>query len=195
MTKCPMCNKYTLAFDDYFCRFRCQDPECRWMAPSSTEMALNLIYAQEQTVVLDSRKIDELGLYSVEYDSINDALIFDFSSGELSFDLPEPDGVMIWKVGRESERVNGFTIVGAKRLGIKDVNVDILARKASIENALKKRYAGFPKSGKTIGLLVERVTVSAIEGPQQLPEHNQAELSFVDAIKTGFSRFEEKILT
>ncbi len=194
MSKCPACDKYTLDFDEYFGRFRCFDPHCNWMPSSTTEMELKRLDASEEPVELHGDELDSLQpRVAAYYDPVNDAIVVDFGRGESSFDLPDPDGYMIWKVGHDSGSVNGFVLVGAKKLGIYEIQVDIAARKQAIEQktkalpeVLRSRYA--------IRTLIDSVSVTAtVNRPTHGPSHGRTtNTTIMDAIR---SSFREKILT
>ena len=115
MRQCPKCRKWTMDFDEYFGRFRCLASDCGWMPPSTAEREIRLLRSHTQPTRLESVTIGELGLtLTPSYDAENDAISFDFGLDEPTYDLPEPDGKMIWRIVRSTDRVAGFTIVGAR---------------------------------------------------------------------------------
>src|SRR4030042_4951461 len=119
MRKCPKCNKWTLEFDDYFGRYRCFNPDCEWMPPSAAEREIRILKERKEPQIVYSEHIPELGTnVVVKYDSVNDTLSFDFGQEDMTFDLPESDGRMIWKVARSNNTIVGFEIIEAKHFGI-----------------------------------------------------------------------------
>lgn len=163
MRKCPSCQKWTLDFDDYFGRYRCFNPDCAWMPPSSTEREIRLLRTRKEPTFITQQSIEEFDLtFSTSYDSENDALVFDFGLNEPTFDLPEPDGRMIWRIGRHSDSVAGFCILGAKEFGMSGVDVDVVARKEDIERSLKS-IGGSRCCGMATRVLIDKVSVSARE--------------------------------
>lgn len=170
MRKCPDCGKWTLGFDEYFSRFRCHNPECDWMPTSTAEREIRLLQNHKHLNPIEQVLIDELGLtVSFSYDDENDAITVDFGLDEPSYDLPEADGRMIWRVSHQSGSVSGFTILGAKKLGISGLKVDIIvSRLHDIERHLKRHPpALFP--GRATRVLIDNVVVTAQseEPPQQ----------------------------
>lgn len=162
MRQCPACRKWTLDFDDYFGRFRCYNPDCAWMPASTTERELNLLRTHKKPTILESVSIPELGITVIpSYDPDNDALSMDFGLDEPTFDLPEPDGRMIWKIGYRSDSVAGFTILGAQRLGLYQIDVNFIARKNTIEHSLKK-ISGVLSSGRVTREAIEHIIVTAV---------------------------------
>lgn len=161
MRKCPDCKKYTLDLDNYFGRFRCFNPRCSWMAASSTEMELKLIEASDERTLLHEAPIPgtNLTLRAFHYPR-NDALAFDFGQGEPSLDLPDPDGMMIWKIGRDSNTVVGFAIVGATKFEISQITVNLQVRKECIEENIKNLREEIG-SGRARRVLIEKVAVAA----------------------------------
>ena len=159
MRKCPKCGQWTLQFDDYFGRYRCFNPDCEWMPPSAAQREIRLLEERKEPEIVFSEHIPELGTtVVVKYDSVNDALSFDFGPQEMTFELPESDGRMIWKVARSSNTVVGFDILEAKRLGVSEVRVNIIARKEDIERNLRKIKGAF-SSGRPTRLLITSVAV------------------------------------
>jgi hypothetical protein len=109
MKRCPKCNKWTLEFDNYFGRFRCFNPDCNWMPKSSAERKIRLLESHQEPTPVTVETIPELGLTAaVAYDKLNDVLGFDFKPGESTFDLPEPDGRIVWKVAYKTGDLVGF---------------------------------------------------------------------------------------
>ncbi len=165
MRKCPKCQNWTLDFDEYFGRFRCYDAECGWMPPSTAEREIRLLRNHEQPtkIELESKEIPELGMkLTPYYDIENDALSFDFGSEEPTIDLPDPDGRMIWKIGRNSENVTGFTIIGAKKWSISHIGIQfIIRRKNDIERGLR-RIPITLIGGRATKDLIEAVIVMAV---------------------------------
>jgi len=185
MKRCPKCQRWTLEFDDYFGRFRCFDPRCAWMAPSTTERELRRLRSHKQPTELESLDVPELGLsISVSYDGENDALAFDFGLDEPTVDLPEPDGVMIWQVGRHSDRVSGFTIVGAWKSAISKITIEFIARrKEAIERCLR-RVPGALATGRVSKNLIDDVRVTAVcEKPKPRSRHSKAEGRWREVVK------------
>jgi hypothetical protein len=172
MKKCPKCDKWTLEFDEYFGRFRCFNGDCGWMAMSSAELEIRSLRSGRKPDVLVKKEIPELGLtFTSAYDAENDALLFDFGLDEPTFDLPEGDGRMIWKIGRDSGSVAGFTILLAKRFAISEVAIKLAGRKETIERVLAarketiervlERLLGAASSGRVTRVLIDAVEVTA----------------------------------
>ena len=111
MKRCPECKKWTLEYDVYFGRYRCFNPDCEWMPISSVERELQLLEAYQQPEVISTGELPELGIkITVTYEEVNDVLAFDFRSNEATFDLPEPDGRIIWQIAHRTGTVVGFAI-------------------------------------------------------------------------------------
>ncbi len=128
MRQCPKCQKWSMDFDEYFGRFRCYD--CGWMPPSTAEREIRLLRSYKQPLKLDSQEIPELGMtITPVYDVENDALSFDFGLNEPTIDLPESNGRMIWKIGLNSGKVAGFTIIGARELSLSHISIQFIARR------------------------------------------------------------------
>jgi len=192
MKKCPRCEKYTLEFDTYFGRFRCFNADCHWMAVSTTEMALNRLGSAKATIPLVSQRIDPPGFdLTSYYDPVNDAIVVDFGREEPSSDLPEPDGYMIWKVGHHSESVTGFVLTGVNELKIREIQVDLDARKETIESSIKRLPEVF-RSGRPTRVLIDRIEVTATmdESPEKACSKNRIGA----ALDETLSRFREKCL-
>jgi len=161
MRKCPACGKWALDFDEYFARFRCFNPACRWMPRSSTEREISLLRSLARPTEIDIAPIPELGLtLRSSYDAENDALLFDLGFNEPSFELPEGDGRMVWKIGRQSGSVIGFAILNAKEIGVSQVRIDLHARKEGIERALRQMPHALV-SARVSKVLIESVEVTA----------------------------------
>ena len=126
MRQCPACGNWTLDYDEYFGRFRCFDPDCGWTPFSSAEQEIRRLQTGGQLEELCVEKIEDLGLtFRASYDSLNDALVFDFGLHEPTFDFPEGDGRMIWRIGHHTGSVAGFSILGARKFGVAEVRVDV----------------------------------------------------------------------
>lgn len=159
MRQCPKCKQITLEFDDYFGRYRCFNPECAWMPTSVTEREIRLLREREEPKVISNKFMPQLDTtVIVSYDLVNDALSFNFKPEELTFDLPESDGRMIWKISRDSNTIVGFEILEAKELGVSEVKVNILKRKEDIERDLKTIKDAF-SLGRPTRLLITCVSV------------------------------------
>jgi len=173
MKHCPKCGKWTLDFDQYFGRFRCLNPECGWMPPSTAEREIRLLQNYGQPTTLDSVDIPQIGLtLTPSYDHENDALSVDFGVDEPTFDLPDPDGRMIWRIGRRSEMVAGFTIVGVREGAISEITIEFIARrKGDIERRLR-RIPGMLSRGRATKDLVEQVVVTAVADEELVPSDN-----------------------
>lgn len=163
MRQCPKCDKWTMDFDDYFGRFRCFDGQCGWMPPSTTEREIRLLRSHTQPTRLKSVEIPELELtLTPSYDPENDAFSIDFGSNEPTFDLPELDGQMIWRIGRRSDRVAGFTIVGARKASISGISIEfIVKRKRDIEERLQRTQEAV-LTGQATRYLIDQVIVMAL---------------------------------
>jgi hypothetical protein len=190
MRKCPKCDKWTLEFDEYFGRFRCFNAECGWMAMSSAELEIRSLRRGEEPPVLVKKEIPELGItFTSTYDAENDALLFDFGLDEPTFDLPEGDGRMIWKVGRDSGSVAGFSILLAKRFAISEVRIDLAARKETIERVLE-RMPSARSSGRVTRVLIDAVEVTARSTRgEQRPSKPELSNAFREAIEKFSSTY------
>jgi len=161
MRQCPLCKQWTLDFDDYFGRYRCFNPDCEWMPMSTAEREIRLLREHKEPDIVSVDQIPELGVtVTVSYDSISDVLAFDFDGNKAAFGLPEPDGRFVWKIAKDSDTVVGFEILEAKKLGVSQVQVNIMARKEDIEQNLKKIPEAF-LSGKPTRMLISNVAVMA----------------------------------
>jgi len=161
MRQCPACNRWTLDFDSYFSRYRCFNPDCGWMQISSADRAIRLLRSRRKPKRLKPVRITELGLtLTPSYDSENDIFAVDFGPAEPSADLPEPDGRLVWRIGRRSGCITGFFILGAKKWKMAGITIDIAARKEGIEEGLRALPpASF--SGHVTRTLIEKVVVTA----------------------------------
>jgi hypothetical protein len=133
------------------------------MPPSTAEREIRLLESDTEPVNLGSLEIPELGLtLSPSYDHENDAFSVDFGLDEPTFDLPEPDGRMTWRIGRDSDMVAGFTIVRMRESGISGITIEfIVQRKEHIERRLR-RIPGILSKGRATRDLVEQVVVTAL---------------------------------
>ncbi|MEN6450076.1 MAG: hypothetical protein ABFC96_06270 [Thermoguttaceae bacterium] len=162
MRRCPACGNWTLDFDDYFGRFRCYDGACGWMPASTAERELNFLRHRTHPTALAAVTIPELQIIvTPTYDPDSDALSVDFGLDEPTFDLPEPDGRMIWKVSHSTDQVAGFTILGVKKLGFSQLNIDFIARKDTIERGLRLA-PGLLSSGRVTRDAIEHIVVTAL---------------------------------
>ncbi len=184
MKQCPKCKKWTLDFDDYFGRFRCFNARCGWMAPSSAEREIRLLEGHQEPKVLFSTQIEGTGLtLRGAHDVKNDALVFDFARREATFDLPEPDGRLIWRISERTGCVTGFTFVGVKELGVSDVNMNVGARKVCIE----RKLSNMPSA--VVSRRATKTLIENLEGEIQVQEGEAACLSSAEvAIADAFQR-------
>ena len=175
MRQCPKCDNWTVDFDDYFGRFRCFNAHCGWMPLSAAEREIRLLRSHQAPTRLASVEISDLGpTLTPCYDPENDALSVDFGSEEATFDLPEPDGRLIWKIGRRSDSVVGFTILGVREGAISKVAIEfIVKRKQDIERELR-RIPGIGAKGRVTRDLIERVVVTAVS--DAAPEEHDPEM-------------------
>jgi hypothetical protein len=162
MKQCPECRRWTMEFDDYFRRYRCYNGSCQWMQSSSAERAIKRIGvyddAQQMKQIFE-RAIGEIGVtLTGSYDPLNDTLIFSFGPDEVTFDLPESDGRLVWKIGHDSGQVVGFDVLGAKKLGVYKVDINILARKSNIEKEMSR--SNLIDAGKPTSALIRRIDVA-----------------------------------
>jgi len=169
MKRCPVCKKWTLDYDMYFGRYRCFNADCEWMPSSSTEREIKLLQSGQQPVIVDKKKLPELGItVTVTYDRVNDVLDFDFGPGETTFDLPEPDGRLIWRVAHRTRNAVGFAILEAKKLGVSEVRVNIKAQKENIERNLKSIPEAF-SSGRPTRMLITSVALTSEKDEAYVP--------------------------
>jgi hypothetical protein len=139
------------------------------MPASSAEREIRLLQSRERPVVVDEKEITKLGLkITVRYDQVNDVLDFDFGVDEPTFDLPEPDGRLVWKIAHRSHTAVGFAILEAKNLGVSQVKVNIVARKENIEKDLK-RVSDVFLSGRPTRMLITSVALTAESDEGQAP--------------------------
>ena len=174
MKKCPECKQWSLEYDAYFGRYRCFS--CEWMAPSSAEREIRLLKEYQAPTPVYRQEIPDLKLtLEAAYDSVNDALLFDFGIKEPTYDLPEPNGRLIWKIAYLSDELAGFAILGAKHFGVSEVEIDIKARKENIEKILRKLPDAF-NAGRPTRNLIERVelTVKSIQPENSTPQLKNA---------------------
>jgi hypothetical protein len=160
------------------------------MAPSTAEREIRLLRSHKQPIqLLDSQAISELGItITPSYDQENDALTFDFGFDEPTFDLPEPDGMMIWRIGRQSDSVTGFTIVGAQEKGISGISIQFIARrKEDIERNLRKNPLALA-SGRATRALVEGVVVRAHAEEIQMEQPDERD-TFFEEVETRLKAF------
>lgn len=185
MKKCPACGKWTLDFSEYFGRFRCLSPECAWMPASSAEREISLLRSQLGPQPIGSKRIVELGLTLTSfYDPENDALVFDFGLNEPTFDLPDDDGRIVWKMARHRGSVAGFSIFRAKEFAVSKVTVNIAARKETLEEALK-RFPGAAASGRATRILINQVQVVASGSrPPEKPADVQLQSVYTSSLDT-----------
>jgi hypothetical protein len=133
------------------------------MPPSSAEREIRLLRAGQQLQKIAETRIDDLGLTLLaSYDPEDDALVVEFGLREPTFDLPEPDGRMIWRIGYQSRSVAGFTLLLAKKSGVHAVRVDLGARIESIERGIRNTPAA-AASGRATRVLIENVAVTATQ--------------------------------
>jgi hypothetical protein len=99
---------------------------------------------------------------TASYDAEDDAVSVDFGLEEPTVDLPETDGKMIWRIGRRTDVVAGFTILDAKKGAIAAITIDfILRRKRDIESRLSRIPGGF-SGGRVTKDVIEAVRVTAL---------------------------------
>jgi hypothetical protein len=132
------------------------------MPPSSAEREIRLLRSYKEPTLLQTINIPELGLVlTPSYDAENDAFSVDFGREESTFDLPEPDGRLIWRIGRRTEGVAGFTVVGVRENGISEITTEfIVKRKHDIERGLR-RIHGVGVQGRATRDMIEQVIVTA----------------------------------
>jgi|GEM_PF-1660780 len=189
MKRCPACNEWTLEFDDYFGRFRCFNYDCGWMPRSSVERAMCLRQSYKEPAEIWSTEIKELGLtFAAKYDDANDALMFNFGLETPSFEFPEGDGRMVWKIARATGSVAGFVILGARKFGVSEVKINFDARKADIEEGLKRVPDAF-RAGRVTRVLIENVEVTAAHSRE--PASAEPTRLLTDAFKAAVAEFEQ----
>ena len=191
MTECPVCGKWTLDFDEYFARFRCFNAECGWMPASSAERETSLLRSHQQPRQIDSKRIEELNLTIASfYDPKNDAIVFDFGLKEPMFDVPEGDGRMVWRMGRHTGSVAGFSIFRAKEFDVSKITVNIEARKETLEETLRRTPDG-PALGRATRTLIRQVLVRASESR---PAVKQGWSRIQDAVNESLAKFKSDML-
>lgn len=148
MRECPKCRNWTLDFDQYFGRYRCLDPRCGWMPPSTAERTIRLLHRQPEE--FESIEIPGLKLFlSPSYDRETDVFSVDFGIEEPTVDLPEADGRMMWRIGRRSGTVAGFSLVGICVESISQITIEFIARrKSDIERFFQKTPTGLAGRAK-----------------------------------------------
>ncbi|HLA84478.1 MAG TPA: hypothetical protein VJL29_06770 [Thermoguttaceae bacterium] len=161
MRQCPKCGKWTLEFDSYFGRFRCFNGGCGWMAPSSAERAIRLMESRQEPCEAQPVDIPQLGVRLVpSYDPHTDTFSVDFGLGEPTFDLPDPDGRMIWRIGRRTDQVAGFMLAGVRDMGLSSIALQfIVKRKEEIERRLQ-RIPNVLSTGRITRDVIEQVIVT-----------------------------------
>ena len=169
MNQCPECHEWSLDYDSYFGRYRCFNPECEWMAPSSVEREIRILKYHQKPKEFFKKQIPDLGLnVTAAYDETNDALLFDFGIKEPTYDLPEPNGCVIWKIAHLSEMAAGVVILGAKKFAVSGVMINIKAHKEEIEEILKKTPHAF-SAGRPTRILIDQVELR-INSEEPLPQ-------------------------
>lgn len=184
MNRCPLCNEWSLDYDSYFGRYRCYNPDCEWMAPSSAVREMRMRKTNIPPRIIFKQDLPNSDLkFVASYDEVNDALIFDFGIREPAYDLPEPDGRVIWKISHLSEMVSGIILVGAKKFGVSHVSISI-NMKQEIEEILKKIPNPF-SAGRPSKTLIEKV---------ELVVKTEKEPRRDDLFKEAMNKFEESVL-
>ena len=170
-------------FDDYFGRFRCLSSDCGWMLPSTTELELRMLQSGKQPKRLDSVSIPKLNLtITPYYDAESDVISFDFGLNEPTIDLPEPDGRMIWRIGRHSDQVAGFSIVGAKEGALAGVGIQFIRRrKEAIESKLPK-FLAFARGRVTKDVVDEVIVIALAEKPEVVEDDTQEGKAWRDMV-------------
>lgn len=171
MKTCPVCHSGALTFDEYFERYRCSNPQCGYMPPSSAERALNRIKNPGIIKIIDEHvEIPEIGFsMSIYHDTYLDSLIFDFDQMEPSIELPEEDGRMIWKISKATKKVTGFELLFVKSLNIHGVVLGIVStKKQLIENAIKNMSF---RNRMPIQYLIKQVTVYCVLNQNRIQEN------------------------
>jgi len=138
MKPCPKCGQWSLAFDDYFGRFRCFGRNCGWMPPSSAEQEMRRCENSKRPEILATVSLTKTGIQvTLSYDDLSDALICSFGETGPTFDLPWPDGKTIWRIGASSCSVVGVAIYGAKEFGLNPEDRKTIASSLDISESLK----------------------------------------------------------
>ena len=153
------------------------------MPLSAAEREIRLLRSHKEPARLDSFEIPDLGLTLTPcYDPENDALSVDFGSDEATFDLPEPDGRLIWRIGRRSDSIAGFTILGVREGAISKVTIEfIVKRKQDIEKKLR-RIPGIGAIGRATRDLIEQVVVTAESDAAAEEHHSAMESAWMDVV-------------
>ena len=140
------------------------------MPPSTAEREIRLLRTHTRPTRFEPFEVSQLGLVlTPSYDPASDALSVDFGLNEATMDLPEPDGIMIWRIGRRSNAVAGFTIVGAREGAISQISVQfIVRRKRDIEQGLQ-RIPGIGAKRFVTRDLVDEVVVTALAEDPRFP--------------------------
>ena len=192
MRQCPKCQRWMLEFDNYFGRFRCFG--CGWITMSSTERQRRLLHSYEVPIVLDRLRLKAPDLSVVVcYEPLNDALVFDFDIGptESTFDLPEPDGLMVWRIGRHTGSVAGFVLFGVKKLEITNVKVNLVARMTSIQKGFQ-RVPSTLSTERVTQLLIEEMFVTA---DARREVQTPADDEFASLFSTAMKKIKEMAIT
>jgi hypothetical protein len=158
-------------FDEYFGRFRCLASDCGWMLPSTTEREIRRLQSRKQPTTLASVTIPELDLtLTPSYDEENDVISIDFGLDEPTIDLPEPDGKMIWRIGRHTDRVAGFAIMGAREGALSKIDIQFIIRR---KNDIESRLPRFPSAiarGRVTRHLIDEIIVTAVTAEEDASE-------------------------
>lgn len=193
MKTCPRCGKWSYEFDDYFERFRCRNPECsNRITSSSYERTLNLFKTFSQPEELVSIDLDNPNItVKTIYDNINDVLIFDSSSGEYIFELPDSnDDRIIWRVSTESASIAGFIILEVSQSDIDETEIQRIAnRKYKIEGVLKE-LREIVSLGRATNILVE--SISERISSEVVPLPHDVGTEYTNALIEGLRKFRER---
>jgi hypothetical protein len=147
------------------------------MASSSAEREIRILERNTAPKVFHTQEIKGLGLaITFAYDEVNDALLLDFGLKEPTYDLPEPDGRIIWKIAHCSEMVAGVVVLGAKKWGVEKIGVSIKGRKEVIEEVLKKTPNAF-YAGRPTQTLIEQVELKI--KTKKTPKNSSCDISDV----------------
>lgn len=159
MRQCPKCNQWTMDFDEYFGRFRCFNAKCSWMPSTAAERHLRLMQENKSPKVIEAIEIPTLQLtLQVFYDETNDTLIFTFNNDQPSFEFPSDDVRVLWNIGRYTGEVLGFVILGAKSFGVKEIELDIVAKREKVSESIKSNLRTLGQ-GKATKLAIDNVAV------------------------------------
>lgn len=179
MSKCPACNQWTLDYDEYFGRCRCFDPKCGWMPSSTADMRAKLTCDIAKMQHIGRTALPGLGItISAYYDGVSDALVFDFGLEEPTFDLPDENGRIIWRVGRITGAACGFVILGARKFGVQQVHFDITARKQAVEDSVRSTPQALA-AGRPTRTLIEKITIGASTKVQVSSQSQKEATAFV----------------